>query len=53
MTWGLLNLVFYPITPAIYGFGVQRALGIRAACWVLFCVIGVVVWFVAAIVTFS
>jgi hypothetical protein len=38
--WGLLNLCFYPITPAIYGFRVQRALGIRAASWVLFCAMG-------------
>lgn len=51
--WGLLNLFFYPVTPAIYGFGVRRTLGIRAASWVLFSAIGVAVWFVAAIVTFS
>jgi hypothetical protein len=51
--WGFLNLFFYPVTPAIYGIRVQRTLGKRAASWVLVNAIGVVVWFVAAIVTFS
>lgn len=51
--WGLLNLVFYPITPAIYGFGVQQALGKRAAMWVVGCVIGVVIWGVAVAITLT
>ena len=51
--WGLLNFFFYPVTPAIYGFCVRRTLGIRAASWVSLSAVGVAVWLVAAIVTFS
>jgi hypothetical protein len=53
LKWGLLNLVFYPVAPTIYGFRIQRALGIRAASWVLFSVIALATWFVAAIIAFS
>ena len=29
--WGFLNLLIYPITPIIYGFGIRKDLGRRAA----------------------
>ena len=51
--WGSLNLFFYPVAPAIYGFRVRKLLGKRAAIWVLFSTTGIVVWIVAAVVTFS
>ena len=35
--WGILNMFFYPLTPVIYGFGVQKELGRRSAIWSIFC----------------
>ena len=45
--WGFLNMFFYPLTPVIYGFGVQKELGRRSAIWSIFCA----ACFVALIVT--
>ena len=45
--WGFLNMFFYPLTPVIYGFGVQKELGRRLAIWSIFCA----ACFVALIVT--
>ena len=42
-----LNMFFYPLTPVIYGFGVQKELGRRLAIWSIFCA----ACFVALIVT--
>jgi hypothetical protein len=53
LKWGFLNLCFYPITPAIYGFRVRRPLGIRAASFILFGAVSVGVWLLAAIVSFT
>jgi hypothetical protein len=53
LKWGFLNLCFYPITPAIYGFRVRRSLGIRAASFILFGAVSVGVWLLAAIVSFT
>jgi len=40
-------MFFYPLTPVIYGFGVQKELGHRLAIWSIFCA----ACFVALIVT--
>ena len=29
--WGILNLLLYPVTPVIYGFGIRKDLGKRSA----------------------
>ena len=51
--WGFLNLLFYPIAPAVYGFGIRTELGRRSAIWAVFCTTCVVAWIVAAFATFS
>ena len=48
--WGFLNMFFYPLTPVIYGFGVQKELGRRSAMWALFCTLCFVALIVIAIV---
>ena len=48
--WGFLNMFFYPLTPVIYGFGVQKELGRRSAMWALFCTLCFVALIVTAIV---
>jgi len=34
-SWGFLNMLFYPVTPLVYGFHVRKDLGRRAAIMVL------------------
>jgi len=48
--WGFLNMFFYPLTPVIYGFGVQKELGRRMAIWSIFCAACFVALIVTAIV---
>jgi spore coat protein CotH len=47
--WGFLNMLFYPLTPVIYGFGVRKELGRRSAMWALFCTLCCVALIVTAI----
>lgn len=49
VAWGLLNGLFYPVSPLVYGFFIRRELGRRAAWWVLFTVSIMVAWVVVAI----
>jgi len=47
--WGFLNMFFYPLTPVIYVFGVQKELGRRLAIWSIFYTACFVALIVAAI----
>lgn len=48
--WGFLNLLFYPLTPVVYGFVVRRDLGRWAACWTLFSVGSVLAWITGLVI---
>ncbi len=52
VSWGFLNLFFYPITPAIYGIRIRPDLGQRSAKCALFSATCVVAWITVAVVTF-
>ena len=47
--WGFLNLLFYPITPLIYGFRIRKELGRRAAKWIACSVACGLIWIAVAI----
>lgn len=45
-TWSVLNLVFYPVSPMIYGFAVRRDLGRRSGLATLIGIngVGIAIW---------